>query len=444
MSEAPNSLPQGAAGRPRFSAQVPLIIGFLTLGVLVGVVGVWSVSIRISGAVIASGQIQVESNRQVVQHPQGGVVGAILAKDGDTVTAGEVVIRLDGTLLRSELAIIEGQLFELLARKARLQAERDGVDSLKPSDVLQAVATNDAEVAALMAGQTRLFEARKASLLRESAQLGEQINQILNQIVGTEAQLRALSEQQVLIAKELEDTRSLLQKGLVQASRVSSLEREDARLRGDIGNLTATIAQLRGEIAAIKIQILRLTSTRQEEAITTLRDLEHSEIELSERRLSARETLSRLEVRTPVSGIIYGSAVYALQSVIRPAEPIMFVIPQDQTLVVSARVEAIYIDQVQVGQSVSLRFPAFDQRRTPEIFGAVSKLSPDVFKDEATGISYYQAELLPLDGEITKLGDQVLLPGMPVEAFIQTGERTPLSYLTKPLTDYFERAFREI
>ena len=159
--------------------------------------------------------------------------------------------------------------------------------------------------------------------------------------------------------------------------------------------------------------------------------------------LSGNETLSRMEVRSPVSGIVHGSRVFAGQSVISAAEPIMYVIPQDQPLIVSSRVESIHVDQVYVGQEVSLRFTAFDQRRTPEINGHVSRLSPDVFTDEVTGLSYYQAELLPADGELEKPGDQQLVPGMPVEAFIRTGDRSPLSYLTKPLADYFNKAFRE-
>ncbi len=429
--------------RRRWSARIPLLIGFVTLFVLIGGVGVWSVATQISGAVIASGHIQVESNRQIVQHPQGGVVGEILAKDGDLVSAGDVVIRLDGTLLQSELAIIEGQLFEILAREARLQAERDGADTLSPSELLLTTIAENPQVQALLDGQQRLFKARKDTLAREESLLTEQIGQIQDQIAGTEAQLAAYSEQQKLIAKELADSQILFDQGLALASRMSALQREDARLRGEIGKLTATIAQLRGQISGINIEILKLTSTRQEEAIASLRDLEHTRIELSQRRLSTLETLSRLEVRAPVSGIIYGTRVFALKSVIQAAEPIMYVIPQDQVLLVNARIEAIHIDQVHPGQDVTLRFVAFDQRNTPEISGRVSKLSADVFTDEATGANYYQAELLPIEGETTKLGDQVLLPGMPVEAFIQTEARTPLSYLAKPFTDYFKKAFRE-
>lgn len=425
-----------------WKATMPLLIGFAALVILVGVIGVWSVSARIAGAVIASGIIQLENKRQVVQHPQGGVVGEILAKDGDTIAAGDVVLRLDDTLLQSERAIVEGQLIEIQARKARLVAERDGMENMQVPDALIRAALQSNEVQDLIDGQQRLFEARLESLYRESEQIAEQIAQGRNQVDGTTAQLAASKAQETLVLKELQDSQTLLDKGLTQATRVSQLQREQARLLGEIGSLTATIAQLRGQIAALDIQQLKLTTARREEANATLSDLQYREIELAERRLSIHETLSRMEIRSPVSGVVYGSKVFALQAVVSPADPIMYVIPQDQPLVVSARINAIDIDQVYVGQNASLRFSAFEQRQTPEIAGQVARISADVFTDDTTGQSFYQAELLPDEGELVKLGDQKLLPGMPVETFMRTAERSPLSYLAKPLTDYFVKAFR--
>ncbi|WP_187428366.1 Type I secretion system membrane fusion protein PrsE [Roseobacter fucihabitans] len=427
----------------KWKASGPLLVGGIALLVLVGVLGVWSVQARIAGAVIASGMIQVESNRQVLQHPQGGVVGELPVKDGDTVKAGDVVLRFDDALMRSELAIIEGQLFELLARKARLQAERDGLEELPDLDPVLADMAGEDAVLELLEGQQRLFEARAATLQQSAEQIAEQIAQAENQIDGSNAQLAALETQKELIETELDDNQGLFEKGLVPASRVSALQREQARLLGEIGSLTAGVAQLRGQIAALNIERIALTTRLREEAITTLRDLQFQEVELYQRRLSTMETLSRMILRAPVSGVIYDSRVFALQSVVSPAEPIMFIIPQDQPMVVSARVDPIHVDQVHVGQSASLRFAAFDQRMTPEIFGHVTKLSADVFTDQATGMSYYQVELIPSEGEMEKLGGQTLLPGMPVEAFIKTAERSPLNYLAKPLTDYFTRAFRE-
>ena len=433
----------GSNKKRQWKATGPLLVGGLALLVLVGFLGVWSVQSRIAGAVIASGMIQVETNRQILQHPQGGVVGELFVKDGDSVSAGDVVLRFDDKQLRSELAIIEGQLFELLARKTRLQAERDGLSTLPPPDGLLAAAMTDPNVQALIEGQRRLFKARADSLRQSAELIAEQIAQAENQIDGTNAQLQALKTQSDLIESELSDTQNLFEKGLTPASRVSALQREQARLLGEIGSLTANAAQLRGQIAALNIERIALTTRLREEAISTLRDLQFQEVELIQRRLSTIETLSRTELRAPVSGVVYDSRVFALQSVVSPAEPIMYIIPQDQPMVVSARIDPIHIDQVHVGQQASLRFAAFDQRLTPEVFGRVTKLSADVFTDQATGISYYQLELVPAEGEMHKLGDQTLLPGMPVEAFIKTAERSPLNYLVKPLTDYFVRAFRE-
>ena len=434
----------GQSQGPRvWKATGPLMVGMTALVILVGIIGVWSVQARIAGAVIASGNIEVESNRQVLQHPQGGVVGALPVQDGDFVNAGDTVLRFDDTQLRSELAIIEGQLFEILARKARLKAERDGLDALPLSEELAELAAQDASVQALIDGQAQLFEARATSLQQSSEQILEQIAQAENQIEGATAQLAALETQRSLIEAELTDSQTLFDKGLAPASRVSSLQREQARLLGEIGSITASVAQLRGEIASLSIERIALTTRLREEAISTLRDLQFQEVELVQRRLSTTDTLSRMELRAPVSGVIYGSRIFALQSVVSPAEPIMYIIPQDQPMVVAARVDPIHIDQVHVGQEATLRFAAFDQRLTPEIVGHVVRMSADVFTDEVTGMSYYEVKLVPKEGESEKLGGQVLLPGMPVEAFIKTAERSPLNYLAKPLTDYFTRAFRE-
>ncbi|MEO9651592.1 MAG: HlyD family type I secretion periplasmic adaptor subunit [Roseobacter sp.] len=426
-----------------WKASRPLAIGGVALFILVGVIGVWSVKARIAGAVIAPGMIQVESNRQVLQHPQGGVVGDLPVKDGDTVMAGDVVLRFDDTQLQSELAIIEGQLFELLARKARLEAERDDNEKIVIPEILVEEAAKDTGVQALINGQQNLFEARATTLKQNEEQISEQIAQAENQITGSNAQLAALETQKLLIENELTDNQSLFEKGLVPAARVSGLQREQARLLGEIGSLTAQVAQLRGQIAGLNIEKISLRSGLREEAITTLRDLQFREVELFQGRLSTKDTLSRMIVRTPVSGIVYDSRVFALQSVVSAAEPIMYIIPQDQPMVVSARVDPIHVDQVYVGQEASLRFSALDQRMTPEVFGHVTKLSADVFTDRNTGVSYYQVELVPMEGEMEKLNGQELLPGMPVEAFIRTADHSPLNYLTKPLTDYFVRAFRD-
>lgn len=425
-----------------WSIRKPLFLGFLALAVLVLGIGLWSVTTTIAGAIVATGQVEVEVNRQVVQHLDGGVIGEILVDDGDTVNAGDVLLRFDDTLLRSDLSVINGQLYEISARKSRLQAERDNTQTVSFAPLLLAV-IEDPLVAELMEGQKNLFIARRDTLAREEALLNKKSAQIEDKIRGDVAQIDSLLAQQTLIAEELTDEKALLAKGLSQTTKVRALQREMARMDGALGALSASIAESRGRIAEIEIEILRLRSRLREDAITTLRDLQFREIELAEKRTSLLETLQRMEVRAPTSGVIYGKKFFAVRSVVRPAEPILYIVPQDSRLVISTRIPANHIDQVHVGQIASLRFAAFDMRTTPEIFGHVTKVSPDVFVDNITGETYYSAEILPDASEIPKLGDVEIVPGMPVQAFLRTRDRTPFNYLVKPLADYFARAFRE-
>jgi HlyD family type I secretion membrane fusion protein len=426
----------------RWSARGPLIGGFLGLLVLVGGFGAWAVLTHITGAVIAPGRVEVDQNRQVVQHPDGGVVSEILVKEGDPVAEGDLLIRLDPSELQSELAVVEGQLFEVLARRARFEAERDGAPALVFEPLL---ANSENPVAAeLMEGQERLFEARLESAEAEKAQLSKRRDQIRDQIEGIRAQQAATAEQSRLIELELADQQSLLDRGLAQATRVLALQREKASLTGQAGELTAAVAQSEGRITETEIEILRIETTRREDAITRLRDLQFNEIELAERRRALIERLARLDIRAPVSGIVYGMQVFAPRSVIRPADPVTFLIPQDRPLIITTQVEPIHIDQIHPGQTVTVRFPAFDQRRTPELMGRITLVSADAFQDEQSRMSFYRAQVELLPGEIGRLpAEMTLLPGMPVEAFIRTGERTPFDYLAKPLADYFARAFRE-
>jgi HlyD family secretion protein len=430
-------------------ASFPITVGFVALIVLVFGLGIWSVSTKLAGAVIATGTVQIQSNRQIVQHAEGGVVGEIFVRNGDIVTAGQTLIRFDDTLSRSELAIVEGQLSEMWARSARLQAERDDLQTIPlPHEIqLQAGLSDHSlngtdKMTRAIEGQRRLFFARNETRAKQADQLHEQIAQLEHQIEGTNAQITALNTQLNLIAQDLDGQNKLLKKGLTHSQNVTTLEREKANLAGEIGRLNAATAQLSGQIATTKIDILRIDTQRREAAITELRDAEFRMVELSERRLSLLERLSRMDVRAPTAGIIYGSTIFAKRAVVQPAEPMMFVIPQNQPLVALARVEPLSVDQIFVGQAAVLRFPAFDQRLTPELLSDVQRVSADVFNDQATGASYYEVELSLDPKELEKLGDQDLLPGMPIEAYLKTGERTPLSYLTKPLMDYFYKAFK--
>lgn len=429
--------------RTEYSARFPLLLGGLALLALLGGFGTWSVMTRISGAIVASGQLEVEQRRQVIQHLDGGIVAAVDVQEGDRVSAGDVLIELDPTSLRSDLTIVEGQLYELIARTGRLTAERDDALAItfRP-DLVEAAATRP-EVADLIDGQERLFEARRISLEKETEQLSRRREQIESQITGIDAQTRALGEQLDLIEEELTSQQSLLDKGLAQAARVLALRREKADLMGQIGELTAERAEAQGKITETEIEILKLGTTRREEAISQLRDMQYNVVELTERRQSLREKLDRLEIRAPVGGIVYGMTVNTPRSVIKPADPVAYIVPQDRPLVIAAKIPTIHVDEVFVGQPVILRFSAFESRITPQLNGHVTKMSADAFTDERTQASYYRAEIQVDDGELAKLNGQEIIPGMPVEAYIRTADRTPLAYLIKPFTDYFNKAFRE-
>lgn len=428
-----------------WSARAPLTLGFLAILILLGGFGTWSVLANISGAVIAPGQIEVAQNRQVVQHPDGGVISEILVEEGDLVATGDILLRLDANNLTSELVVVEGQLFELIARRGRLEAERDDTKEITyDPDLITSANTNSGSAETLMQGQQRLFVARLNSLEQEVAQMQKRRAQITDQIVGINAQQDALNTQLELITQELENQQTLLDRGLAQISRVLNLQREEARLQGTMGELAASKAQAEGKITEIEIEVLKFGTSRREEAITRLRDLQYRELELREQRRALTEKLSRLDIRAPLSGIVYSMQFFAPRSVIRPADPVLYLVPQDRALVIATKVQPNNIDQIFIGQEVTLRFPAFDSRTTPELKGRVMKISADAFTDERTQASFYRSEIALLDGEINKLPqDATLIPGMPVQAFIRTNDRTPLAYLVKPLSDYFAKAFRE-
>ena len=413
-----------------------LWVGGVVSLMLVAGFGGWASFAQIGGAILAEGRIEVDQNRQVIQHPFGGQVASILVAEGDTVEQGQVLITLDPSELASERAVVQSQLAELTARRARLIAERDGALAV----TFDAGATDPEAVA----GQERLFAARLASDQNEVAQFERRKSQIADQITGIEAQRQSIEQQLALIDQELADQQSLLDRGLAQASRVLALQREKASLSGRIGELTSSVAQAQGRVTEIDLAILAIDTRRREEAITDLRDLDPSILELTERKETLDKRLSALEVRAPVSGVVYALQFFSNAAVIREAEPIMFIVPQDRPLIITAQINPRDIDQVSQGQPVTLRFSAFDQRRTPELTGYVTTFSPDAFEDATTGQSYFRAEIVLSEGEQARLPEGAqLIPGMPVDALIRTDDRTPIEFLTQPLTDFFARAMRE-
>lgn len=428
----------------KFRAFTPMLIGFATIFLMIGALGAWAMRTEIAGAVVSSGRIIVEKNRQVVQHPDGGVVAEVLVREGDVVTENQVLIRIDPSLQESELAIIESQLVEIGARRGRLEAEQADANEIVFAPELLEKAKNNPKVKRVVDSQTRLFEARKETLEEAVNQLHNQRVQLENQVTGIDAQMAALTRQEDLVGEETQNQETLLERGLAQSSRVLSLQREGARLAGQVGELMARRAQALESSAELKIEELQLYAQRREDAISRLSDLEINERQLSEQRRSLMQRLERMEIRAPVAGIVYDLRVFGRRSVIRPAEPVLYLVPQDRPLIIEARVNPVNIDEVYLGQEVLLQFSSFDMRDTPDLYGSVTQLSPDAFTDEQTGATFYRVEINLPEEEAAKLPDgQVLVPGMPVSAFIRTEDRTPATYLLSPITRYFDKAFRD-
>ena len=435
--------PPTATNIAAWSTRRPIWTGVLTIVLLIAFFGGWGMMTTISGAVVAPGVVQVEQNRQIVQHPDGGVVAEIAVQEAQTVQSGELLIRLDGTQIKASLAIVEGQLFDAMARKSRLEAERDDLTELAFPAELTDLAKSRPDVAEQIEGQKRLFVARLETQSAQIDQLGKRLDQIASQGQGIAAQMAAVSDQIVLLQPEIADQQTLLDKGLAQSARIMDLKREVARLDGNRGELQSNLAQSEGKATETKLQILQIKSARREDANTQLRDMGDKTLELAERRRALTEQVDRLEIRAPVSGIVLGLAVTTPHSVIRPADPILYIIPQDRPLIIIAQIPPIHVDEVRVGQEVRVSFAAFSARTTPQLSGTLTTISADAMTDQASHQSFYRAEITLEAGEMAKLKDNKLVPGMPVQAYIGTGDRTPMAYLLKPFTDYFRMAMRE-
>lgn len=426
-----------------WSARRALWLGYATIALLLLGFGGWGALTHIQGAIVASGQIEVDQNRQIIQHPDGGVIESLHVTEGQRVAAGDILMRLDGSALTSELAIVQGQLVELQARRARLEAERDDAPAITLPPALSDSAKTNPAMAEQIDGQLKLFAARLDTHRREIEQLQRRAEQTAAQTEGIDAQITAAGLQLDSLRAELADQQDLLARGLAQSSRVQTLQREEARLMGMAGELTASRAANEGRKTEVGLEILRRAAARREDASQQLRDIGSQELELAERRRALAERIDRLDIRAPVAGVVLGLQLTTPRAVLRAAEPVLSIVPQDRPLVIQAQISPLHIDEVHVGQRVRLVFPAFSARTTPELFGTVALVSPDALTQESTGQTYYRAEIVLAEGEMNKIPDQTLLPGMPVEAFIQTANRTPMAYLLQPFTDYFARAFRE-
>jgi HlyD family secretion protein len=418
---------------------VAAVVVFLVL--VVGVGG-WGATAVISGAVVASGSLVVDSNVKKVQHPTGGIVGELRVRDGDRVHAGDIVVRLDETVTRANLAIITKGLDELLARKARLESERDGWDTIIFPAQLVAGAS-DPERAAVMDSERKLFNLRKTARNGQKAQLQERVTQLGEEITGLTAQQNSKTKEIALLERELAGVRDLWKQNLVQLSRLTALEREAARLDGERGQLVAAAAQAKGKIAETALQILQIDQDLASEVAKELREVDGKIGEFIERKVTAEDQLKRIDIRAPQDGTVFQLAVHTVGGVITAGDPIMLIVPEADNLSVEVKVNPQDIDQLQLNQKAILRFSAFNARTTPEIEGIVTRISADTSTDQRTGQSYYTIRIAMPAEQIERLGNVKLLPGMPVEAFVQTGDRTMLSYLMKPLHDQVMRAFRE-
>jgi HlyD family secretion protein len=428
----------GSRGSIRFH----LIVGLVVVTLLTCGLGGWASTAQISGALIAPGSIVVDSNVKKVQHPTGGVVGEVRARDGDRVKAGDVVVRLDDTITKASLAIVTKGLNGLLARRARLLAEQDGAERITfPPELMESFA--DPEVQSLIGNEIKLFQVRSSGRVGQKAQLKERILQLKEEISGLEAQENAKSREIELIQKELVGVRDLFAKNLVQISRLTVLERDAARLDGDRAQFVAQKAQAKGKITEIELQIIQIDKDLSSEVSKEMREINDKIGEFVERKVTAEDQLRRIDIRAPQDGMVLQSTVHTVGGVITAGDAIMLIVPESDNLSVEAKVNPQDIDQLRIGQKTLLRLSAFNQRTTPELNGTISRISPDTTTDQRTGQSYYTIRVSLPPEEVARLGDVKLIPGMPVEAFVQTGERTMISYLAKPLSDQLMRAFRE-
>ncbi|ASY65535.1 protein secretion protein, HlyD family (plasmid) [Sinorhizobium sojae CCBAU 05684] len=416
-------------------------VSVLALALVAGVGG-WAATTELSSAIVAGGVVVVDDNVKKVQHLTGGVVGELRVKEGDRVEAGQVLIRLDGTTVRANLAIIEGTLAQLYARRARLHAERIGAPDFEIDEDLENFISG-AAAAKLVAGEKRLFESRRSALTGMKSQLASRKAQLADEIEGLTVQLKAIEDALRLIEEELVGVDSLYGQGLVPMQRVTTLKRQRAELEGDRGQHIAARAQARGKLSEIDLQVLQLDEDRRTEISKELTDVEARIAEYEERRTAATDQLRRLDITSPLSGRVYQLAVHTVNGVINPGETLMLVVPEADDLTVEARVAPHDIDQVQVGQPVEIRFSAFNQRTTPEVEAEVVTVAPDLVTDERSGTSYYPLRIRPKPESLAKLTGLSLYPGMPAEVFIKIADRTVISYLTKPLTDQMRHAFRE-
>ncbi len=417
------------------------MVGLALFGGLILGVGGWAVATDLSGAVIASGVVVVNSNVKKIQHPFGGVVSEVLVKNGQQVEAGELLIKLDPTVLTANHKVISKGMLESFARQGRLEAERDSSEEIAfPAEL--AARIGDADADAIMQSEKRLFELRRNTRAGQKSLLAERAAQIRQEVDGLARQLSAKEKESELIFKELDGVRKLWDGKLIGIQRLVLLERDAVRNEGERGQLQAQIAQAKGRIAEIALQIHQVDQELRSDVASALREVQAKLSELSERKIAAEDQLGRTSLRSPQKGLIHQLAIFAAGAVIGAGEAIMYIVPSEDSLIVEARVLPADIDQIHVGQRANLRFSAFNQRTTPEFLGEVRLIAPDLSTDQKSGQSYYTVQVALGEAARQAAEYRRLVPGMPAEVFLQTGDRSAFSYFMKPLADQFDRSFR--
>lgn len=416
--------------------------GYTSLALFVGTIGVWAVYTPLTGAVIAPATFVVENSVRKVQHPTGGVVSVLHVREGDHVEPGDVLVRLDETIARTNLQITARQLDEARARAARLEAERDLQPSPRFPDALTSW-LHDPEIAQLLAAETRIQQSRASARAGARLQLQKRIDQLHSEIAGLATQDAAKAKEAAMNARELQSVRSLFERNLAQMSRLSPLEREAAQIEGARGALQAQIAQVEGKIAEIELQILQVDEDWRNEVLRDLREAAARASELAERRVAAEDQFRKLDIRAPVGGVVHQLAVNTRGAVLNPGEPLMSIVPVGEMLSLEARIAPTDYDQVRIGQPVRIKLHAFNPRATPELNGSVARMAADTSRDTQNAASAYTIRVSVSPEALAAIAPQQLKAGMQAEVFIKTTERTPGSYIVQPFIDQIARAFRE-
>jgi HlyD family type I secretion membrane fusion protein len=405
---------------------------------LIGGCGGWAVHAQLTGAVIAQGKVTVRKQVKLIQHRDGGIVGEILVANGDSVAAGEVLIRLDETQTKAELSVLKGQLAELQGRRARDVAERDGAAAIKFDLDFE----SNPLTAEIARGEIRLFNENRAVREARRDQLSLQIGQFEEQVRGLIAQQEANASERKMVRDDLDRLTPLYTKGFIEIGKIRTMERDLVKIDGLKGEIDANIARVKGQISESRIKIIELDQQARTDGQRDLREVDGKAAELQERIVASQDRLSRMVIRSPISGVINELAVNSVNGVIAPKETLMSIVPDSADLVVEAKLSPTDIDQAVAGQPARLRFSAFNQRTTPEVAGTVETIGAAATLEQATGQTYYLSTIA-ITGGLKQIAGKPIVPGMPVEVFLSTGERSAFSYLIKPFTDQMMRSFRE-